>query len=147
MARRSAVAEAAAAPALDFNRDAAPPDEADPREALVRLVHRERPGGRSSREETSMSRGAYRTKAEARIEEYQARLDGARAKLKGASADARLDLEKQIGRLEKQIGAARKKAADLADAADETLVRGDREAGAVERRWRCPSVTTSRNSC
>ena len=39
--------------------------------------------------------------------------------LKGTSADARLDLEKQIDKMEKGLGAAKKKAGELADAADD----------------------------
>jgi len=66
-----------------------------------------------------MSKEAYRSKAEAKLEDYQSRIDAARARLKGASADARLDLEKQIGAMEKQLAAARRKAGELADAADD----------------------------
>ena len=44
----------------------------------------------------SISKGAYRQKAEAKIEEGQAKLKEARAKAKGASADTRLEAEKHI---------------------------------------------------
>ena len=74
-----------------------------------------------------MSKEAYRQKAEAKIEEGQAKLKEARAKAKGASAGARLEAEKQIGELEKQLNAARKKLAEIGDAAEgawEGLAKG-----------------------
>ena len=66
-----------------------------------------------------MSVEAHRAKAEAKLEEYQAKLDVARAKARGASADARLELEKHIAGMEKNLEVARKKASELAGAADD----------------------------
>jgi hypothetical protein len=66
-----------------------------------------------------MSKEAYKQKAEARIEEGLAKLDEARAKAKGASADARLEAEKYIAELETQIGVAKKKLAEIGDAAED----------------------------
>jgi chromosome segregation ATPase len=67
-----------------------------------------------------MSKDAYRQKAEAKIEEHQAKLNAIRAKAKGATADARLDAEKRIGDLEEKLDAAKKRIADIGDAAEDT---------------------------
>lgn len=67
----------------------------------------------------SISEGAYRQKAEAKIEEGRAKLKEARAKARGASADARLEAEKHMDSLEKKLDAAKKKLADMGDVAED----------------------------
>ena len=66
-----------------------------------------------------MSKEAYRKKAEARIEEQQAKLDQLRAKAKGVGAAVRLEAEKQIGELEEKLRKAKRKLAEVADAAED----------------------------
>ena len=66
-----------------------------------------------------MDKGAYRKKAEAKIEEQLAKLDQLRAQAKGASADAQLEAGKQINDLESALKAAQRKLEDLGDAAED----------------------------
>jgi F0F1-type ATP synthase membrane subunit b/b' len=66
-----------------------------------------------------MDKGAYRKKAEAKIEEQQAKLDQLRAKAKGAGADAQIEADQQIGELEKALKTARRKLEDIGAAAED----------------------------
>ena len=79
-----------------------------------------------------MDKGAYRKKAEAKLEEQQAKLDQLRAKAKGAGADAQIEADKQIGDLEKALKTARRKLEDLGDAAEDAW---EDAAKGIDRAW------------